>query len=193
MPTPCKPVTMLRAEGRSHRTKKELAKREAGEAALATGKALKVRREVKGNPAAYKEFKRVSGLLESIGKNDALVEGSVNRYCEITAEVLDLIAKREEFSKGITELQEAYEADMQAHPALDDRIISTMDYFNTLAKMEGNLLALDKRIQDKRKMLLDIEKENIMTIAAQLRSIPKKADDEEEDDPMAKLFGARGA
>ncbi|MDE5741974.1 MAG: hypothetical protein K2H90_05950, partial [Oscillospiraceae bacterium] len=65
--------------------------------------------------------------------------------------------------------------------------------FNTLVKMESNLLALDKRIQDKRKMLLDIEKENIMTIAAQLRSIPKKVEDEADDDPMAKLFGERGA
>lgn len=193
MPTPCKPVSVLMSEGRSHRTKKELVKREAGETALATGKALKARREVKCNPAAYKEFKRVSGLLESIGKNDALVEGAVNRYCEITAEVLDLTAKREEFSKGITELQEAYEADMQENPAIDDRVIPTMEYFNTLAKMESNLLALDKRIQEKRKMLLDIEKENIMTIAAQLRSIPKKVEDEAEDDPMAKLFGACGA
>lgn len=193
MPTPCKPVSVLMSEGRSHRTKKELALRENGEAALATGRPLKVRREVKGNPAAYKEFKRVSGLLEMIGKNDALVEGSVNRYCELTAEVLDLVAKRDEFSKGITELQEAYEADTQAHPDISDRIIPAMEYFNTLAKMEGNLLSLDKRIQDKRKMLLDIEKENIMTIAAQLRSIPKKENDEEEDDPMAKLFRARGA
>ena len=68
-----------------------------------------------------------------------------------------------------------------------------MEYFNTLAKMESNLLALDKRIQDKRKMLLDIEKENIMTVAAQLRSIPKKVEDDDEADPMARLFEGRGA
>ena len=34
-------------------------------------------------------------------------------------------------------------------------------------------------------MLLDIEKENIMTIAAQLRSIPKKEVKKGEEDPMA--------
>ncbi|MCM1577962.1 MAG: hypothetical protein NC078_04100 [Ruminococcus sp.] len=195
MPTPSKPVSVLKAEGRSHRTKKELARREAGEAALATGKSLKARKEVKSNPAAYKEFRRVNSLLESIGKNDALVEGAVNRYCQLTAEVIDLEAKREEFSKGITDLQRDYEADMEESPDIKSRAIPAMEYFNTLAKMESNLLSLDKRIQDKRKMLLDIEKENIMTIAAQLRSIPKKADDEEESDPMAQLFSvnARGA
>ena len=39
------------------------------------------------------------------------------------------------------------------------------------------LLGYDSAIQSKRKMLLDIEKENIMTIAAALRSIPKKSGD----------------
>lgn len=39
-----------------------------------------------------------------------------------------------------------------------------------------NLIALDKQIQAKRKMLLDIEKENIMTIASSLRSVPKKTE-----------------
>ena len=42
--------------------------------------------------------------------------------------------------------------------------------------MQKNLISLDKQIQAKRKMLMDIEKENIMTIASSLRSIPKKAE-----------------
>jgi len=36
------------------------------------------------------------------------------------------------------------------------------------------MISIDKQIQVKRKMLFDIEKENVMTIAAALRSIPKK-------------------
>jgi hypothetical protein len=36
------------------------------------------------------------------------------------------------------------------------------------------MFAADRQIQVKRKMLFDIERENIMTIAAALRSIPKK-------------------
>ena len=191
MPTPNKPAVVIRAEGRSHRTKAELELREKGEAALATGGPMKARKEVRENKKANSEFKRVSKLLEGIGKNDALIEGVINRYCQITAEVLEFEAKRAEFSKGIAQLQEAYEDDKFQHPDIDDRIVPTMDYFRTLATMESALLSLDKRIQDKRKMLLDIEKENIMTVAAQLRSIPKKVEDEEEYDPMANLFKAK--
>jgi hypothetical protein len=40
-------------------------------------------------------------------------------------------------------------------------------------------------------MLLDIEKENIMTIASALRSIPKKVEKPGEDDPMANLLNRR--
>jgi len=40
--------------------------------------------------------------------------------------------------------------------------------------MQKNLISLDRQVQAKRKMLLDMEKENIMTIASSLRSIPKK-------------------
>lgn len=191
MPTPNKPAVVIRAEGRSHRTKAELELREKGEAALATGEPMKARKEVRENRKANSEFKRVSKLLEGIGKNDALIEGVINRYCQITAEVLEFEAKRAEFSKGIAQLQETYEDDKLQHPDIDDRIVPTMDYFRTLATMESALLSLDKRIQDKRKMLLDIEKENIMTVAAQLRSIPKKVEDEEEYDPMANLFKAK--
>ena len=70
-------------------------------------------------------------------------------------------------------------------------MIPALDYFKTLAQMESAVISLDKQVMAKRKMLLDIEKENIMTIAAQLRSIPKKIEDEEETDPMAQLFSSR--
>ena len=44
----------------------------------------------------------------------------------------------------------------------------------------------DKQIQAKRKMLLEIEKENVMTIAAAVRTVPKK--EEKEEDPVMKLL-----
>ena len=43
-------------------------------------------------------------------------------------------------------------------------------------EISKQLISYDKQIQAKRKMLFDIEKENIMTIASSLRSIPKKTD-----------------
>ena len=53
--------------------------------------------------------------------------------------------------------------------------------------MQKNIVSLDKQIQAKRKMLLDIEKENVMTIASALRSIPKK-EDKEADNPLLKVL-----
>ena len=48
--------------------------------------------------------------------------------------------------------------------------------------MQKNLVSLDKQVQAKRKMLLDIEKENIMTIASALRAVPQKT--EKKDNPL---------
>ena len=52
------------------------------------------------------------------------------------------------------------------------------------------LVDLDRQVQGKRKMLLEIEKENIMTIASALRNIPKKA--EEEEDPLLRVLKGGG-
>ena len=56
------------------------------------------------------------------------------------------------------------------------------EYYNLELGMQKNLISLDKQVQTKRKMLLDIEKENIMTIASALRSVPKKV--EKKDNPL---------
>ena len=53
MPTPPKSVAILKAEGKSHRSKKELTDREKLEKSLLTGKAFKERAEVKSNGYAH--------------------------------------------------------------------------------------------------------------------------------------------
>ena len=55
-----------------------------------------------------------------------------------------------------------------------------------LIDLQKNMVNMDKQVQSKRIMLLNIEKENVMTIASALRSIPKKVD-EEESDPLKGL------
>lgn len=47
------------------------------------------------------------------------------------------------------------------------------DFLEMQDKLAKQLISYDKQIQTKRKMLFDIEKENVMTIASALRSIPK--------------------
>ena len=86
MPTPTKPFKVLTTEKKSHRTKAELKIREEGEKSLSTEIELKERKEVKQNKEAHKEFKRIEKLLKNIGKNDAIYEVVINRYCLIQAE-----------------------------------------------------------------------------------------------------------
>lgn len=183
MPTPPKPVNLLKLEGRSHRTKNELDQREQGEKSLLTGKKLTERPEVKANPAAHKEYQRVNALLKAIEKNDALYTGVINRYCLLHAECQELEQRREEFFRGMEELRKERENDG----------LPASEYFSMLDKMQKNINTLDSLCGQKRKMMLDIEKECVMTIAAALRSIPKKVEKEEQEDPMATLLERRRA
>lgn len=168
MPTPPKPVNVLKLEKKSHRTKKELVERERAELSLLTGTTLKETKEVRANELAHREFTRVRKLLRTIEKDDDLYGAIINRYCLLHAECIEFKEKREkvyEQMQGLEQSKDSFEAN-------DD----LKTYYSMLITMQKNLLALDSQVQSKRKMLLDIEKENIMTIAASLRSIPKKSD-----------------
>lgn len=162
MSRPPKPFTVLKAEGKSHRTKAELKQRRQGEEALLTGEALKERPEVKANAIAHKEFLRLNKLLKNIEKNDAIYESVINRYCLLQAECVEFEEKREKFYKQMDDLEEKSDE------------MEYKDYFKLQSEMQKNIISLDKQIQAKRKMLFDLEKENVMTIASALRSIPKK-------------------
>ncbi len=166
MPTPSKPVNVIRMEGKSHRTKRELKERERAEQQLLTGRILKETEEVKNNPIAHKEFQRLRRLLKSIGKDDDLYGAVINRYCILQAECLDFETKREQMYGDMARLEARYD-----DYAASDNIF---EYFRTVTQMQKNLISLDRQVQAKRKMLMDIEKENIMTIASSLRSVPKK-------------------
>lgn len=165
MPTPPKPAKIIELEGKSHRTKKEIRARKEAEASLLTGEKLKEAKEVRDNLKAHKEFLRMKKLLESIEKNDDLYGRVINRYCLLIAECAEFEEKREKMQERAEELEE-HAADMEYD-----------DYCRLQIDLSKQLIALDKQVQTKRKMLFDIEKENIMTIAASLRSIPKKTDE----------------
>lgn len=168
MPTPPKPFSVLTAEKKSHRTKKELKQRKQGEESLSTGVALRERQGVKDNPIAHKEFRRLNTLLRSIGKNDAIYETIINRYCLMCAECLDLETKREKIYETASNLEA--KLDELGSDATFDELKQAA---SAISDIYSTMISCDKQIQSKRKMLLDIEKENIMTIAAALRSIPK--------------------
>ena len=132
---------------------------------------------------AHSEFLRLKKLLETIQKNDALYEAVINRYALLYAECLDFENKRETFFQSVETLQDEREK------LLDEGGMSLPQYFKLLSELQRKVLDLDKQVQAKRKMMLDIEKENIMTIASALRNVPKKED--MEDDPL--LLALKGS
>lgn len=179
MPTPPKPYEVLKTEKKSHRTKKEMKLRQEGEASLNSKSEMKARKETKKNKIANKEFKRIKELLKKIDKDDALYENVINRYAMLSAECLEFEEKREFIYKQMDGLDKEYMEEK-------DEDFTLREYMELLAKMQKNIIDLDKQIQAKRKMMLDIEKENVMTIASALRSIPKKEEDKES--PLMKVL-----
>ena len=183
MPTPSKPFSVLTAEGKSHRTKQELLARRDGEAATLTGKAMKERQAVKDKPESHKEFLRIKKLLREIGKADALYELVINRYCQLLAECTELEEKREHCYQLVLRLDEMAET-LQEMDQLDANGLFSLT--KEFAKLSATLISYDRQVQAKRRMLLDIEKENIMTIAAALRSVPKAP--EQKENPLVKAL-----
>ena len=181
MSRPSKPAAVLRAEGRSHRTYAELDQRERGEAALLTGKPMVEWLVTKKNPEAHKHFTRLRRLLQAIGKNDALNEAVINRYCVITAESADLEGDRQRIVGKQATLDEWLRTG-EMDPA--DHLVQSSDLL-------GQKICIEKALSVKRKMLLDMEKENVMTIAAALRSIPKTPEEKKEPGGMDELLARR--
>lgn len=173
MSRPPKPYLVLKNEKKSHRTKKELRQREEGEKSLASGVALKERPETKANPIAHKEFLRLNKLLKNIEKNDAIYEAVINRYCLAQAECTDLENRREEFYNLVRDLRDTYKR-IEEELESEARVEYLIEFTKEIAKLTNGMMNIDKILQTKRKMLLEIEKENVMTIASALRSIPKK-------------------
>lgn len=187
MPTPPKPFSVLKSEGKSHRTKKELKLREQGEKALSTGTALKARSEVKKNKIANKEFKRINELLKKIEKNDAIYEAVINRYCLIYAETMDFEEKKNKLYELVDKLENQFEESIE-YLEKEELAKETRKFTRAISDLVASIVDLDKQLQPKRKMLLDIEKENIMTIASALRVIPKKPENDSAKETILKVL-----
>lgn len=181
MGRPAKTADVLKNEGKSHRTKEELEEREKAEKSLLTGQKIRKFPEVSNNIIANKEFNRVKKLLEALKKNDDLYSNIINRYCLLKAECNEFEVKRERFYKDLE----------RAEKAADDGEIETKEYLRLINSIQRNVIDLDKQIQNKRKMMFDIEKENLMTVASALRSIPKKAPKDPADEALWKFIRGR--
>lgn len=188
MARPPKSYLQLVSEKKSHRTKDELKQRKCQEEALLTKVKIKEFKSTKENESAHKEFNRIKKLFEKIDKNDDLFAGVLNRYCMLKAECEDFEIKRETFYKNLDDLEKEWEH--QSELPKEEKEMTAFEYFKLKGQYQGQVVALDKQIQNKRKMMLEIEKENIMTISSALRSIPKNQPPEEnqEEDEFDMLF-----
>lgn len=165
---------------RKHVTKAQKAARSKAEKELLTGKTMQCSARVKADKVAFAYWKRIQELLGSIGKNDALLENVLNRYCVMQSEMEQSAQELESYRDGLREIVDRKDE---------------MDFPTFVSKAQaqaGMIMAADKLLNTKRKMLLDIEDKNILTAASALRSIPKKAA-EEAPDEMASFMKQRSA
>lgn len=184
---PSKPAAVIEAEKKSHRTKAELEARKNAESGLLSNRKLQERKEVRENKTAHAEFQRVSKLMKAIGKDDALYSSGINTYCLLYAEIGDLHEQMKTLDETGEMLRETF-GHLVDDPerAIDpEEIIQFEKAFTRLISQRLNISAV---IDKKRKMMLDIDKENVMTISAALRSIPKKPE-KKENALMAALLG----
>jgi len=167
MPTPRKPLQLMS----KHMANTDKDYRAEAEESLLTGETWREYPEVKANITAHRFFRRLTDLYSRIEKNDAMTEPIINRYCMMQAECYDFETKREKFNDNLDALMGNDELDVETKYRLE-------------AQMQQSIIGVDKQLMAKRKMLLDIEKETLMTLKAQLLSIPKK---EPEKAPVNKF------
>src|SRR5574344_548555 len=163
MPTPRKPIELMT----KHLDKETKKTRAFAEEELLTGESWREYPEVRNNAIAHKFFKRLTDLYSRIDKNDAMTEPIINRYCVIQAECYDFEKKREMFQGNLESLIDNNELDAQTKYKLE-------------ADMQKSIIGVDNALMAKRRMLLDIEREMLLTLKAQLASIPKKEPRSEE-------------
>ena len=175
---PSKPVALHLAEGNKRKlTKAEIQLREEEESRLLTGVSLKESEEVKENQYAHKEFLRLKNLLKKIGKDDDLNGHVINAHCMLVAECKSLEILRERYTKNLF--------DFEQRVGVEE--ITFTEEMQLLTKIQKAILDIDKALMGKRKMLLDIAKENLLTIQSALRSVQKQPDKPKEN-PMANFL-----
>lgn len=175
---PSKPIELVKG----HRTKAEIETRKKAEKEMLTGSTLREWPEVKADPVAHKEFMRLRKLLKSINYNDDLWGTMINTLAKLKSEEQQFIESKNTMQMMMMDLESNYRAGE----------MEFLEYVDRQTKLAGRINDIDTKIMAKRKMNLDISKENIMTIQGALRSIPKKPEEKKES-PMADFLKRKQA
>ncbi|MBQ8177241.1 MAG: hypothetical protein IJ035_09450 [Oscillospiraceae bacterium] len=186
MARPSKSTATIRAEGKSHRTKAELATREQHENNFKTGKALVERPEVKSNKVAHKEFLNFRAKLKKIDKDDDLYSAPANRYCQMYWDYCEKSELANKLTKKIDEFLE--ELENSEFTSAKAKATAITAFVQAAKDLVGQIKALDPIIMNKHKAMLDIEKEMGMTVSASLRIIPKTPTEDKNNELMKALM-----
>ena len=187
MARPSKPVSVIQMEDKAHRTKKELASRKRAEDGMQSGEQIQKFPEVRENRKASMEWDRVVSLLDKIGKNDRMYETVINRYCLMLAECRDMEKTKKTVEKNIKDMTTLFKKNILAEMDAEKKAELSIEFARTMVGLSNTLIKYDKEIEKKRAMLLAIEKESGMTMAAMLRSIPKEP--EKTTNPLLEALG----
>lgn len=177
MARPAKAAAVLAAEGKSHRTKAEMQRRRDGEKAALSGLPMREEKAVAADPVAHAEFQRVRKLLKAVGKNDAMYEAVINDYCMTKADIV-----------RYTEMRDAVQRDADG---LDGADVAPAERIKLRDSLYKSILGFDRQIHALQKRRFDIEKESGFTVAAALRAIPKKP--EQQKNPLLEALQDDGA
>lgn len=177
MPRPTKSSDALTG----HKTKLEIEQRKTAEENLKTGIPIFEFSETRKNKNAHKEYRRVFKLFEELNKNDGLYTAVINRYCMLRAECVEFETLKLEYKNAIEEISQDKEkiVDVYLTDGSKDSI-TLAQYYRMKNNFSKTILSLDSAIMTKRKMLFDIERENLMTVASSLRSISKSPNKPQE-------------
>ncbi len=175
-----KTIHAIEKENITHLTKEEIKQRKIAEAATLTGKPMAIPRWL--SEEEKKEFKKLRELFVLIKKNDAIYTNILARYCQLKVECEEYEEMIEECRQSRLELKSEYHSG-----SIDENDMSASTYYRLLNSMQKNIVSLDKQIMSKRSMMLSIEKECAMTVAASLRSIPKKVEKKPAKSGIAKF------
>ncbi|MCM3589637.1 hypothetical protein M4D58_03205 [Brevibacillus borstelensis] len=166
---PSKPVQLLKLEGKSHRTKKELLHREKAEKSLYTGTTFKESPAVKADPVAHREFLRLKKLYKSIEFVDGLDEQIINRYCMLISQ-----------EHALAKMMERMRMDIDQVEDVEDRM-----------RIYESIAGVTDKVMKTRDMLLKLEDRLFLNPTARIKSIPKMPAEEKKESAMAQFINRR--
>lgn len=181
MPAGRPPKHLQLIEG--HMTKEEREKREEGEKALATSTPFKIWPKTRKNKVAAKHFRRLAKAFAAIKQCDVLYEQALNRYCLLLAECEALEARIPRMMEVIQATETAWEKKCEGDEVPE--VSEILDYANAIAGLNREWNRLDGALGAKRNALLQIEKENIMTVLGKLRAVPKQEQKTKKESGLA--------